>query len=121
MIIKMLKKVRRINKYNEKLKFSNRFRKCIKESNRDEEYNFTVVDDEGKEVICDVISLLQDEKTNDVYIIYTDYTMNDKNQFNTYLSELVESMDGWEVNCSDLVRDRMLEVESRMTAGLMAN
>ena len=63
-------------------------------TNRDEEYNFTVVDDEGKEVICDVISLLQDEKTNDVYIIYTDYTMNDKNQFNTYLSELVESKKG---------------------------
>ena len=29
--------------------------------------------------------------------------------------------DGWEVKCLDLVRDRMLEVESRMTAGLMAN
>lgn len=60
-------------------------------ANRDEEYNFTVVDAEGKEVICDVISLLQDEKTNNVYVIYTDYTLNEKNQFNTYLSELVES------------------------------
>lgn len=39
MIIKILEEVRRINKHNEKLKFSNRFRKCIKESNRDEEYN----------------------------------------------------------------------------------
>lgn len=57
---------------------------------REEEYNFTVVDDEGNEVICDVISLLQDEKTKSLYVVYTDYTLNDKNQFNTYLSELVE-------------------------------
>ena len=36
--------------------------------NRDEEYNFTVVDDNGNEVICDVISLLKDEKTNNLYV-----------------------------------------------------
>ena len=58
--------------------------------NRDEEYNFTVVDDNGNEVICDVISVLHDEKNNNLYVVYTDYTLNDNNQFNTYLSELVE-------------------------------
>ena len=45
--------------------------------NRDEEYNFTVVDDNGNEVICDVISLLKDEKTNNLYVVYTDYTLNE--------------------------------------------
>ena len=59
-------------------------------ANRDEEYNFTVVDDNGNEVICDVISLLKDEKTNNLYVVYTDYSLNENNQFNTYLSELVE-------------------------------
>ncbi len=59
-------------------------------SNRDLEYNFTVVDDNGNEVICDVISVLQDTKNNGVYVVYTDYTLNENNQFNTYLSELVE-------------------------------
>ena len=59
-------------------------------ANKEEEYNFTVVDDNGNEVLCDVISLLQDEKTNNLYVIYTDYTLNENNQFNTYLSELVE-------------------------------
>ena len=58
--------------------------------NKEEEYNFTVVDDNGNEVLCDVISLLQDEKTNNLYVIYTYYTLNENNQFNTYLSELVE-------------------------------
>ena len=35
----MLKEVRRMNKHNEKLEFSKRFGKCIKESNKDEEYS----------------------------------------------------------------------------------
>jgi uncharacterized protein YrzB (UPF0473 family) len=58
---------------------------------REDEYNFTVIDDNGKEVICDVISLLKDEKNGDMFVLYTDYTLNDKNQFNTYLSQLVEN------------------------------
>ena len=58
--------------------------------NRDEEYNFTVIDDNGNEVICDVISLLKDEKTEEIFVLYTDYTLNEKNQFNTYLSQLLE-------------------------------
>lgn len=58
--------------------------------NRDEEFNFTIVDDNGNEIICDVISLLQDKKTDEIYVLYTDYTLNEKNQFNTYLSQLIE-------------------------------
>ena len=57
---------------------------------REEEYNFTVVDDNGNEVICDVISVLHDEKNNEVFVVYTDYTLNDNNQFNTYLSQMIE-------------------------------
>ena len=57
---------------------------------RNEEYNFTVVNDQGEEVICDVISMLQDEKTGELFVLYTDYTLNDKNQFNTYLSQFIE-------------------------------
>ena len=62
---------------------------------RSEEYNFTVVNDNGEEVICDVISILHDEKTGEVFVVYTDYTINDKNQFNTYLSEMVERKGGY--------------------------
>lgn len=58
---------------------------------RDDEYNFTVIDENGNEVICDVISLIQDSKSDEVYVLYTDYTLNEKDQFNTYLSQLVES------------------------------
>lgn len=57
---------------------------------REEEYNFTVVDDNGNEVICDVISVLHDEKNNEIFVVYTDYTLNDNNQFNTYLSQMIE-------------------------------
>lgn len=58
---------------------------------RKDGYNFTVIDSEGREVICDVISLLQDEKTNELFVLYTDYTLNEKKQFNTYLSKLIET------------------------------
>ena len=57
---------------------------------RNDEYNFTVIDENGNEVICDVISVLQDQKTNELFVVYTDYTTNDKGQFNTYLSKLEE-------------------------------
>ena len=57
---------------------------------REEEYNFTIVDDNGNEVICDVISVLHDEKNNEVFVVYTDYTLNENNQFNTYLSQMIE-------------------------------
>jgi uncharacterized protein YrzB (UPF0473 family) len=57
---------------------------------RQEEYNFTVVNELGEEVICDVISMLQDEKTGELFVLYTDYTLNDKKQFNTYLSQFIE-------------------------------
>ena len=39
MIIKMLKEVRRMNKHNDNLEFSNRIRKCINKSNIAKEYN----------------------------------------------------------------------------------
>ena len=57
---------------------------------REQEYNFTVINEQGEEVICDVISMLHDEKTGELFVLYTDYTLNDKNQFNTYLSQLIE-------------------------------
>ena len=57
---------------------------------RSEEYNFTVINDNGEEVICDVISVLHDEKTSELFVVYTDYTMNEKEQFNTYLSQIIE-------------------------------
>ena len=58
---------------------------------KNDEYNFTVVDENGKEVVCDVISIVNDEKTNEIYVLYTDYSINEKNQFNTYLSQLIEN------------------------------
>ena len=55
-----------------------------------DEYSFTIKDDDGNEVRCDVISIIRDDKSGEVYVLYTDYSMNDKNQFSTYLSLLLE-------------------------------
>ena len=57
---------------------------------KNEEYNFTVIDDDGKEVVCDVISVINDENNNEMFVVYTDYSLNEKNQFNIFLSQLVE-------------------------------
>ena len=55
------------------------------------EMSFTVVDDEGNEIICDVISFYHYEAKDEMYVLYTDYTLNDSSKFNTYLSQLVET------------------------------
>lgn len=55
------------------------------------EYSFVAIDDEGNEVTCDVVSVLKDEKNEEVYVVYTDYTLNEQEQFNTYLSIIEEN------------------------------
>lgn len=54
-----------------------------------EEYSFTTTDENGNEVICDTMAML--EKDNVPIIIYTDYSMNAENKFNLYVSKVVSN------------------------------
>lgn len=54
-----------------------------------EEYSFTVTNKEGMEVTCDVISMITD-KDSKIYLLYTDYLLDDNGNFRLLASELVQ-------------------------------
>lgn len=55
-----------------------------------EEYSFTIINDQGIEVTCDLISIINDNKTNQVYVVYTDYLLTKSNKFRILISELAQ-------------------------------
>ena len=55
-----------------------------------EDYSFTIINDQGIEVKCDLISVISDNDTNQVYVVYTDYLLTKTNKFRILISELVE-------------------------------
>ena len=55
-----------------------------------DDYSFTIINEQGIEVKCDVISIVSDNETNQVYIVYTDYLLTKTNKFRILISELVE-------------------------------
>lgn len=55
-----------------------------------DDYSFTIINDQGIEVKCDLISVISDNDTNQVYVVYTDYLLTKTNKFRILISELVE-------------------------------
>ena len=55
-----------------------------------EDYSFTIINDQGMEVKCDLISIINDNETHQTYVIYTDYLLTKANKFRVLISELVE-------------------------------
>ena len=53
------------------------------------EYSFTVINKEGMEVTCDVVSMITDENSK-IYLLYTDYLLDDNGSFRLLASELVQ-------------------------------
>ena len=46
-----------------------------------DDYSFVIVNDQCMEVKCDVISVVSDNETNQVYVVYTDYLLTKTNKF----------------------------------------
>ena len=57
-----------------------------------EEYSFTIINKEGLEVTCDVISMITD-KDSKIYLLYTDYLLDNHGNFRLLASELVQNKD----------------------------
>lgn len=57
-----------------------------------DEYSFTVINKEGMEVTCDVISMIAD-KDSKIYLLYTDYLLDTAGNFRLLASELVQKKD----------------------------
>ena len=54
-----------------------------------EDYSFTVINKEGLEVTCDVISMITDEESK-IYLLYTDYLLDENGNFRLLASELIQ-------------------------------
>jgi uncharacterized protein YrzB (UPF0473 family) len=72
-----------------------------------DDYSFTIINEQGMEVKCDVISVVSDNETNQVYIVYTDYLLTKTNKFRILISELTE-VNG-EYTLKDINDSRKLE------------
>ena len=51
-----------------------------------EKTNFTVLDDEGNDVVCEVLFTFDSEETKKSYIVYTDNTTDDEGNTKVYAS-----------------------------------
>ena len=70
-----------------------------------EEMNFTIVNNDGIEVKCDVLSIINDEEDK-TYLLYTDYILNDNNEYNVYVSQFIKDEDNFileEIDNLDLI------------------
>lgn len=54
-----------------------------------DDYSFTIINKEGLEVTCDVFSMITDDDSR-IYLLYTDYLLDDKGKFRLLASELVQ-------------------------------
>lgn len=52
-------------------------------------YTFTITDDNGVEVKCEAIALLQDGENNQLYVLFTDNKLDKDNNLNVCLAELI--------------------------------
>lgn len=68
-----------------------------------ENYSFTTYDESGNEVICDTLALI-DSGENPI-IVYTDYTMDNENKFNLFVSKVVENGESFTLETIDNYED----------------
>lgn len=55
-------------------------------NNMKEKTTFTVLDDSGKEIVCEVLFTFNSEETKKDYIVYTDNTTDDDGNVRVYAS-----------------------------------
>lgn len=81
--------------------------------------NFKILDQNGTEVVCDIVAIFQDENTNTDYIIYTDGTKGETGKLEVYASrykkdkstlilEDIENESEW-----DLIDDYLAYIDKR--------
>ena len=58
---------------------------------------FKTINDDGLEVLCDVLSSYYDEDNDKLYFAFTDYTLTDNNTFKCYTVEAIKSENGYDL------------------------
>ncbi len=54
-----------------------------------ENNTFTIINNEGKKILYEIVCIFESDETNKSYIIYTDNTMNDKGKLKMYGSTYI--------------------------------
>ena len=58
-------------------------------------FSFNTIDENGEEVINDVVSIIPSEDNSDEpYVVFTDYSLDDKDEFINKYGRLKKNMDG---------------------------
>ena len=66
-----------------------------------EDLSFTIKYDNGEELINDVTSVIPNTKNpEEPYVTFTDYTLAENGEFNTYYGKLIQTADGYHLNTS---------------------
>lgn len=55
-----------------------------------DDLSFTIKNKEGLEVICDIVSVVPNEDTNEPYVVFTDYMLDENNEFVLQYGKLVK-------------------------------
>ena len=59
------------------------------------DFSFSIKNKAGQEIICDVLSVIQDDDEQKSYVVYTDYLLDSEDKFNLYVQEVIFSDDSY--------------------------
>ena len=72
-----------------------------------EDLSFTIKYDNGEELINDVTAVVPNQNNEaEPYVTFTDYTMDENGEFNTYYGKVTQDIDGYHLN-TELTEDEI--------------
>ena len=66
-----------------------------------EDLSFTLKNKDGLDVICDIVSVVPDEETEETYVVFTDYLLDENNEFIMQYGKLVKIDDEYVLKVID--------------------
>lgn len=66
-----------------------------------DDLSFTIKNKDGLEVICDILSVVPNEDTNEPYVVFTDYMLDENNEFVLQYGKLVKINDDYVLKVID--------------------
>jgi uncharacterized protein YrzB (UPF0473 family) len=78
-----------------------------------DDMNFTILDNNGKEVFCDIISLIPNEDNTKTYVVFTDYSKDEDDNIVFMYGNLV--IDGEDINLErNVSEDEVTYIKSKL-------
>ena len=66
-----------------------------------EDLSFTIKNKEGLDVICDIVSVVPNDDGDEPYVVFTDYLMDENDEFITQYGKLVKVDDDYVLKVVD--------------------